>query len=210
MTSTPEPLHPDQRAPRRTPVNIAAIVVTETFAPAFIVAALLLLVAWHGSNRLGQALWWGLSAVLFASVIPLVYVLLAVHRKRLTRRHVPVRSQRPKPLLIAIASLTIGVFLLSRWGAPRDLVSLTGTMTAGLLTVLVVTWFWKISIHTAVAAGAVVIVAEIFGLGWLGLAPVVALVAWARVTTGGHTRAQAVAGAALGAAIAASVFPLLR
>jgi membrane-associated phospholipid phosphatase len=44
----------------------------------------------------------------------------------------------------------------------------------------------------------------------LSLVPLVLLVGWARVALQDHTPAQALAGAALGALVAASVFSLLR
>jgi hypothetical protein len=61
-----------------------------------------------------------------------------------------------------------------------------------------------------VAAGALVIVVILYGTGWLALTPLVVLLGWARVATGVHSAAQASAGAVLGGAIAAAVFPLLR
>ena len=62
----------------------------------------------------------------------------------------------------------------------------------------------------AVVAGAVVILTLVFGPAALSLAPLVVLVGWARVTVQDHTPAQTLAGAALGALVAASVFSLLR
>ncbi len=78
------------------------------------------------------------------------------------------------------------------------------------MSATLVTLRWKISIHVATVAGAVVILTLVFGLGFALLAPAVALTGWARVALGDHTPAQVAAGAVLGAAIAASVFPLLR
>jgi membrane-associated phospholipid phosphatase len=73
-----------------------------------------------------------------------------------------------------------------------------------------VTLAWKISIHVAVVAGAVVIIALVFGVVGVALAPTVALVAWARIALRDHTLGHTVAGAALGAAVAMVVFSLLR
>ena len=75
---------------------------------------------------------------------------------------------------------------------------------------LLVTLAWKVSVHTAVAAGAVTILALVFGAPLLVLWPLVGLIGCARVEVGDHTLGQAVAGAALGTTVAAVVFPLLR
>jgi hypothetical protein len=63
-------------------------------------------------------------------------------------------------------------------------------MTVGLDTSLLATLAWKISIHVAVAAGAVVILVLVFCPGWLLLAPLVAVVGWARVVLDDHSPAS--------------------
>jgi membrane-associated phospholipid phosphatase len=83
-------------------------------------------------------------------------------------------------------------------------------MAVGLGTSLLVTLVWKISIHVAVAAGAVVILALVFGPAWLLLVPLVAAVGWARVVLNDHSPAQSVAGATLGGLVALGVFSALR
>ncbi len=59
-------------------------------------------------------------------------------------------------------------------------------------------------------ATALVILAFVFGPSFLALAPVVALVAWARIVIDDHNLAQVIAGAALGLTVAAVVFPLVH
>jgi len=95
-------------------------------------------------------------------------------------------------------------------GAPRELVALVAAMGVGLIVSLLVTLLWKISVHVAVVAGAVVILVLVFGPLLLVLAPLVALVGWARVEVADHTPAQVTAGRGLGATVAAVVVVLLR
>jgi membrane-associated phospholipid phosphatase len=66
------------------------------------------------------------------------------------------------------------------------------------------------SVHSAVAAGSVAILALVFGPLLLATAPLVALIGWSRVRLGDHTLAQVLVGAGVGAVVAASVFSLLR
>lgn len=187
-----------------------ARVVTEVLAPAPTVAGLLLLVAWRSAPNAAEAVKWGLLASLFASVIPFLFILRGVMRRRLTDHHVRVREQRPIPLLFGIASVLIGLGLLAWAGAPRELVALVAAMLVGLVTSLLVTLFWKLSVHTAVTAGALMILVLVFGRWLLALTPVVGLVGWARVATGDHDVGQVLGGAALGTAVAGVVFSLLR
>ena len=187
-----------------------ARVITEVCAPAPTVALLLLLVAWHSAPTPAEAAKWGILAALFASILPFLYIVRGVRRRQLTDHHVRVRTQRPLPLTIGVASVITGLVLLVVLGAPRELVALVGAMVVGLAASTLVTLFWKLSIHAAVTAGAVVIMILVFGPILLVITPLVALVSWARVAIGDHTPAQAVAGACLGATIAAVVFSVLR
>lgn len=200
----------DEPAPIRGTQMRLARLLTELLAPANVVATLLVVVAWHAAPDSASAIAWGLLAALFASFIPLGYIVRQVHRRRLTDHHVHRREQRPRPMLVGVASVLCGVVVLALLGAPRALVALAGAMAVGLTTATLVTLCWKISVHVAVVAGAVTILVLVFGQAMLLLTPVVALVGWARVAVRDHTPAQTVAGALLGAVVAASVFTLLR
>jgi membrane-associated phospholipid phosphatase len=173
-------------------------------------AALLAVVAWHSAPTTPEAIVWGSIAIVFASLIPIAYVLRGVRRRRFTDHHVRERQQRPVPLLVGIVSVVVGVAVLNLFGAPRMLIALIEAMLVGLVVSLAVTLFWKISIHVAVVSGSVVVLALVFGPVALIAIPIVAAVAWARVQVGDHTSLQVVVGAAVGALVAGATFPLFR
>jgi membrane-associated phospholipid phosphatase len=212
MARCRRPLEGHGARPQRAAQGAAdlARLVTEVLAPAPVVAALLLAVAWRSAPTPAAALPWALLAAAFCSALPMLFILRGVRRGRLTDHHVRVRRQRRAPLLVAGGSVLVGLGLLLAAGAPRDVVALVGAGGVGLAVALAITLVWKISIHTAVAAGAVVVLALVFGPALLVLTPLVALSGWARVEVGDHTPAQVVAGAAVGAAVAGAAFPLLR
>ncbi|MDQ6670670.1 MAG: phosphoesterase PA-phosphatase [Chloroflexota bacterium] len=190
--------------------QVIAHLLTEGLAPAPVAGVLLLIVAWHSATSLADALLWGVIAVVCAAVLPMAYILRGVRRRRLTDRHVHLRHQRPLPLLVGVTSVLAGIGVLTLGHAPRELVALVVAMGVGLASSLLVTLRWKISIHVAVVAGAVVILILVFGPTWLALTPLVAGVAWARVVLGDHSLAQSAAGSILGATVAAAVFSALR
>ena len=183
---------------------------TELFAPTPVVAALLVVIAAHSGPTILAGLAWGLLAVLIIIPVPLFFVLRGVRRRQLSDRHVGIRAQRPLPMLIGVSAVVVALAALSILGAPRDLVALIAAMFVGLAVSLLVTLCWKISIHTAVVAGSVVILALVFGPNLLLLLALVAIVGWARVELHDHTVAQVIAGAWLGMITAAVVFLLLR
>lgn len=187
-----------------------ARLITDVLAPAPVCGALLIAVALHSTPTIATALGWSLLAVGFAVLLPFAYVLRGVRRRHLTDIHVRQREQRSPPLLVGIGSILVGLALLVILGAPRELVALVAAMMAGLLVTLVVTLAWKVSVHSAVASGAVVILALVFGPAWLAMGLLAGLVGWARVKLGDHSVMQVVAGSALGAVVAAVVFTLIR
>jgi membrane-associated phospholipid phosphatase len=171
---------------------------------------LLLVVAWRSAPTLQQAAAWGIVAVLFGSLFPMLFVLRGVRRGALTDHHVRIREQRPLPLLVGMACVLAGLGLMVTWGAPRDLLALIAAMLGGLVVSLLVSLVWKMSIHAGVAAGSLVILVLVFGPALLALLPVVVLVGWARIQVGDHSLVQVAVGAVVGGAVAAAVFSLLR
>ncbi|MEU5788396.1 phosphatase PAP2 family protein [Micromonospora purpureochromogenes] len=178
-------------------------------APAVLVTLLTVAVGWHGAGG-AHGLGWALLASLFASGIPFAYILGGVRRGRLTDHHVGVRDQRRVPLLFGLASATAGLALLAALGAPRPVLALVAAGVVGLVVAVTVSHWWKMSIHTAVAAGAVVVLALTFGPRMLAAAPLPALAGWSRVRLRDHTVAQVVVGGVVGGLVAGLVYAALR
>ena len=191
------------------PARLARLL-TEVFAPAVLVAVLLLVVGWHAGAQPGVSRWWGLPGAVFAAVIPLGYVLHGVRTGRLTDHHIPDRADRRLPLLFGVASLSAGLIVMVLLGAPREVLALLVAGGSGLVIFALVTHWWKMSIHAGVAAGALATLTAIYGPVALLGAPLVVLGGWARVRLTAHTPAQVVVGALAGALVAGTVFPMLR
>ncbi|MBQ1074207.1 phosphatase PAP2 family protein [Micromonospora sp. C31] len=196
--------------PRPGPTLRLARFVTELTAPAVLVSALTLAVGWRSGRGGVHGLAWGLLATLFVSGIPFAYILGGVRRGRLTDHHVGVREQRRVPLLIGLCSVAAGLALLAVLGAPRPVLALATAGLVGLVVAVTVSHWWKMSIHSAVAAGSLVVLVLTFGARSLAAAPLLVLVGWSRVRLRDHTVPQVVAGLALGALVAALVFAPLR
>lgn len=201
--------HPPGTQAHPRPSSVAqrlARIVTEALTPAVLVAGISVAVAWHGGS-----IGWGIVTAVFASGIPVGYIVRGIRAGRFTDHHVRVREHRPTVIIAAGVSVLAGLALMLLLDAPRDLVALTVAMLTGLvLTFAATTWWGKVSFHTAVAAGTATTLVLVFG-PWLHLAwPIVGAVAWSRVTLKEHTIAQAVVGTVLGTLAAAVVFPLAR
>ena len=124
-------------------------------------------------------------------------------------RHIGQRQRRMLLIPVIMASVATGIGLMLWLGAPKAMVALVVAMLATLAVLLPVTAFWKISVHTAVAGGALAMLALSWGpLVWIAY-PIVAVIAWSRISLRDHTLAQTIAGAVVGTVTAGLVFAAL-
>jgi len=130
----------------------------------------------------------GIAAV-FASVLPYAIILRGVRRGRLSDKNISLREQRIKFGVVAITSILIGLAMLAAFDAPAEMVALLASIAVGVACGWVITLWWKISVHAAIAAGAATVLMLVFGTALLAAWPLVALIAWSRVQVGDHTPA---------------------
>ncbi|WP_310742281.1 hypothetical protein [Microbispora sp. H13382] len=180
--------------------NRVARGLTEVFAPAHIVMGLPLVVGAVTGGWAGAA--WGALTAALCGGIPLGVLLAGVRSGRFGDKHVRDRAQRPKLIGLIVVLVVTALALMVMLGAPRLMVAGVTAMLATLAVTGPVTLWWKISFHTAVAAGGVVMLAwvlppvPVYAAG----AVLVSALAWSRVVIRDHTAAQTVAGAAAGGA----------
>lgn len=193
----------------RSPADAVARFCTEVFAPAPVSLVTLATVAWRFSASPLDALRWIALSVTFVAALPMGWLTWQVRRGNVTDIHVRRREQRGPIIALFLASWAIGVALLALLGAPPQLIA---TILAGFATLFVagaITTRWKVSIHVGVAAGVIAVFAQLFGPPMLLLAPLVPLLAWARVRVRDHTVGQVVGGAAIGAISSSLSFALI-
>jgi hypothetical protein len=186
-----------------------AKILTEVFAPPILVVTLLIVVGIHGTSSISQGLLLSAVAAFFAAGLPYAIMLIGIRRGRLSDRHLSLREQRPAMMIIGLVSVSVGLLFMGWLDAPREFLALVAAMVAGVGVALAISSFWKISIHAACAAGTVAILEIVFGWIMLVLVPVVVAICWARVTLQDHTGGQVIAGAAVGALVAAGVMSAL-
>ncbi|WP_433513850.1 hypothetical protein ACQP2T_61600 [Nonomuraea sp. CA-143628] len=158
---------------------------------------------------------WAVIAAVLCGGVPAAVIALGVRSGRFGNHHITDRSQRPKLIAVIVALVVVALALLVVLGAPQVMVACVAIMLATLAVLGPVTVAgWKISFHTAVAAGSVVMVAWVLPGGWMwvvGLlgAVVVGLIGWSRAVLGDHTPAQTLAGAVAGAAATLATLTVL-
>jgi membrane-associated phospholipid phosphatase len=203
--------HGDQEMAQRLPRRLlVARLVGELLSPPPIIVVLALVVAWDSSPTPGMAVVWGGIAAVFAGVLPYALILRGVRRGRLSDKNISLREERIRFGVVAITSILVGLAVLAAFDAPAEVVALLASIAVGVACGWVITLWWKISVHAAIAAGAVAVLMVAFGTALLAAWPLVGVIAWSRVQVGDHTPAQVLAGVALGTVVNATVFPLLR
>lgn len=196
----------DEQSPAR---QRLATVLTEVFAPVVLIVALLIAVAIHSTGEMARGLLLGLTAAAFVGVLPYLLLLFGIRRSQLGDRHLRLREQRPRMMAIGLVCAGLGLAAMVVLRVPRELLALVAAMVTGVAVALIISSFWKISIHAACAAGTVAVLTVVFGWTALALTPIVVAIGWARVALRDHTTAQVAAGAGVGAAVAAGVMALL-
>jgi membrane-associated phospholipid phosphatase len=203
--------HGDQELAQRIPRRLrVARLVGELLSPPPIIVGLALIVAWDSSPTPGMAIVWGGIAAVFASVLPYAIILGGVRRGRLSDKNISLREERIRFGVVAITSILIGLAVLAAFDAPAELVALLASIVVGVACGWVITLWWKISVHAAIAAGAATVLMLVLGPALLAAWPLVGVIAWSRVQVGDHTAGQVIAGVALGIAVNATIFPALR
>jgi hypothetical protein len=130
--------------------------------------------------------------------IPTGYVFWLARTGRVSDFHIPIRSQRIKPMLLMLGMNILVTILLLRMSPPDLLVGLAIEGVSVLLVMFLVTLKWKISGHAA-AVTAFCSICTIFLGGLAGLTfLLVPVVIWARLKLHRHTVLQTIAGTALG------------
>ncbi len=144
---------------------------------------------------------WAVAYLLIAIMAPFLYLVRLVRRGVVTDLDVRRREQRSRPLLAAVAATGAAWLALQLGGAPLPLRALACGACSELILVAVITLRWKISIHSATAAGLSVLLWGLFSISLALTFVGVAAIAWSRWRLRRHTWAQTAVGAALGGVV---------
>lgn len=185
-----------------------ALRVSHVLSPPAVGTAGLLAVA--ARTNTPEAWAWSLADIALAVVLPLVFVVWLVQTGRVSGIELQHRHERAWPYRVAILSATLTAGASFVFDAPRELTILLCALAVQTLVLSAVTAWWKISLHTAAIAGIAVVAWHIAGAAGPGIAALVPLVAWARITLGRHTLSQTIAGALVGGLIYAIAFLCCR
>lgn len=134
------------------------------------------------------AVLWTLCIVL----LPASYIGFNIKRGHITDIHVPEREKRLVPFVIAILGAIFLLVLYRSLGATGNLIELCTVMIVNGLLFLLITAFWKISVHAAGFAGSIVIATLYLSPASYWLFLLTPVVLWARVHRKRHNWTQGI------------------
>jgi membrane-associated phospholipid phosphatase len=175
--------------------------ITNITVPPFLAIPTYILVAGYDSSRNGPStnFWLGLFfAVTFGVTMPVIMVLLMRSLNKVTDVHIPLREQRTVPFILGILCYIAGTFLLWLLYGSYLLTAVMFCYTINSTIVLVINFYWKISVHATGVGGPLAALTVIYGWPVAPLFLLIPLVGWARVFLKAHTLGQVVAGSVLG------------
>ncbi|HEX7735332.1 MAG TPA: hypothetical protein VF458_10725 [Ktedonobacteraceae bacterium] len=182
--------------------------VSNILAPATISVPMILLIAFYKASSATGALVYAGITLLFLSIGPFGYILIGVRLGKLSDVDVSRRTQRVGPFIFGLISVCLGWFALVLIHAPAPLIStIIVTAISGLIMMIITLW-WKISLHAGSLGAAATILTVFYGAIMLPAFVLLALVCWSRVVLRRHTLGQVIAGSLLSITLAAIMLKL--
>lgn len=148
--------------------------------------------------RLSHQIFTLLIAIIFSNMIPLFYLFYLKNRGDIKELEIIQREKRINPLIWGIASHFLGYILLAFIQAPIIVTGLMFCYTTVSLFIMIITFYWKISVHAAGVSVPLVALSFHFGEIIYPLYGLIIIVGTARVILKKHTVLQVVGGTFLG------------
>lgn len=158
------------------------------------------------AENLADAFAWAMLCILFNVLIPYFYILFLYRKREINDLHIPLKRNRIKPLAVSLASYAAGYLTLHFLKSPLFLKSIFAISITLNIIYIIITFYWKISLHASWIAFVVVTLNVLFGSWMLLLLPLVPIVGWARIKIKRHTLNQVILGAAVASAVAVLVY----
>lgn len=171
-----------------------AKIVSDVINPAVVTAIVVVLIA-----AMNHAWQWTLVYVFGAIGLPTAYIYYLLRRGIVSDFHIRNRQERINPMLFTVGTTTLAWLGLRLGGAPDQLTLFAFIGIFQTLLLLLITAYWKISVHTTAIAALSIFLVGIFGWQASAALLMIPLVAWARLRTNSHTLRQTIAGTIAGA-----------
>lgn len=178
---------------RQTKHTIAEVV-SWTFFPPLVATIFFIFLIFRYSSDFGQGLNWLISISPFLIFFPIVLFALSYKLGWINDLDMTDRKERPFFLIVFVASLAIVSAILYFIDVPPKFFVYVFSGLVMTVICTAITFFWKISFHTAVITSVVTAISILGGLRFLPFFILVPLISWARIVLKKHTIWQTIMG----------------
>ena len=185
-----------------------AVTISVLFSPFLLPIASILLIVRMSVATVHQGLLWMAVVILFASMLPMLFIFILFRLGQLSDFRLTVREQRAKPLMFSLVSALVGSGILHILNAPREIIWLCIACVVNGIVLALITQVWKISFHSGVAAGCMTGLVTLISSQFVYLFILLPFIAWARVHRKRHTFLQTIVAALVAVANTAVVLLL--
>ena len=150
----------------------------------------------HATTSQEVMLWLAIVAT-FVTVLPILVIVLLFRFSKVSNLHLRAKEERLIPLCFTLVSMIIGTIILDKIGASSKIIWACIAYIVNSVVFSAITPLWKISFHTSVTTGCIMVLVFLVNSNLVWLFLVVPLIAWARVYRERHTPLQTVVGSLL-------------
>lgn len=175
-------------------MNKFAITISYISDGSFISVPIFLIVCLTVVDNKIEAINWAFFCLLFGTVIPCLYICFLYKKKEINDMHIPEKEDRIKPLFVACISYIICFIILYVLEGPLFLKSIFAVIIVSTVILTIITYFWKICLHTSGITFMVITFCILFGKWMLLMIPLIPIIGWARVRIKKHTVSQVILG----------------
>ena len=167
------------------------------FQPIFVIGLFLAYMVLHYSPDFRTGLLRLLITVTLVGIVPIAYTIIAARLKWIKNVWLEKRQDRIGPFLVAAFCMIINLMIFYKFGVEREVLVFLMALILVMTLTLIITLFWKISVHATVITMTVVTVNILSDNRYWYLYFLILLVMWARVYKKNHTIAQVLVGSIL-------------
>lgn len=171
-----------------------ALVTSIVFSPLFVPIITAIFVIGKLANTSQEVFLWLTIVATFVTILPTLAIVLLYRFSKVSNIHLHTKEERLIPLCLTFLSMFVGIIILYLIGANEKVIWVCQAYLINTVIFTIITPFWKISFHTSVATGCIIVLSLIVNKYLLLLFLFIPLIAWARIYRKRHTVLQAVFG----------------
>lgn len=177
--------------------NNVALGTSIIFSPFIVPIVTAIFVIQEHADTSREVIHWLTVVAIFVTALPILAIVVLYRFSKVSNIHLHSKEERLLPLCFTLISMIVGTIVLYLIGANESIIWVCQAFIVNSVVFSIITPLWKISFHTSVATGCILVLALLVNMNLVWLFLLMPLIAWARVYRERHTPLQTVAGTLL-------------